>query len=297
MPTDEDIASLKRQLQELQGESLLRDARNAGDHWASRYADWEGSDTTVSKTVVIAVPNRARNKELVPYPIWSHWALRSVLLMERFFEGSTLYWPALGTYRDKYNQQHLDNPLIIESVAPVKVLRESMAISQLIELAKNMVISMDQDCILCVAGSMRSFVFNPVSKGRAADCMNHFTCIDEDEDNYAITPSGLQEKQYLVDWIAQRKEYFEPDLSSGPEGRDMRPHLHLYDRLIDNHANDKTTEFFEKMKPCYSTRNKWPDFVDPRFEDFNTRGTHDDWSAQFRNQWLAHATRHAEREA
>jgi hypothetical protein len=295
MPTDAELASVKRQLQELQGEALLRDARAAGDHWASRYADWEGSETTVSKTVVIAVPNRARNKELVPYPIWSHWALRAVLLMERCFRGSTLYWPALGTYRDEDDKQHLDNPLIIESLAPVKILRESIAISHLIELCKNMVVSMDQDCILCVAGSMRSFIFNPIPKGSNTDCMNQFA-YDNADKAYKVTPSDLKEEQYLVDWIAQRKEYFESDFSSGSERHDMRPHLHLYDRLIAEHANEKKAEFFEKMKSCYSSRNKWPNFLDPRFEDFNTRGSYADWSTQFRNQWLAHAARQAEGE-
>lgn len=296
MPTsDKEFEDLKKQLKEIKGEladhrasSVLADARDAGDHWASRYEPWKGTDTQVSKTVVLVIPNRARNKELVPYPLWSHWVYRSILLMEEKFRGSTVFWPAIGTYRDNERKQHLDNPLVIESSAAVRDLRETTAIEDLIRLGKKMVVSMDQDSILLIAGSMRTFIENTLDKQLADKPLNYIS-LGKAEGEFYVVPDGMCEKQYLVKWFTDRKSYFTPAYPTIEAWNDTRAHLHLMDDIVGSAAKDRQS-FFQGEMGAYSDRNRWRDYTADEFKDFNTSAADSDYTRfmdHFRSQWYS----------
>lgn len=132
------------------------EARAAGDTWVSR-SGWEGETPEVSKTVAVVVPNRAYNQEIVPFRLWAHWISRATRAVEDLFEGSTIYIPALGTFYDG-KQQHIDQPFVIESVAPSGELRKTTTIKTLVHLCQQMATAMDQDCVLLLIGGLRLFV-------------------------------------------------------------------------------------------------------------------------------------------
>jgi len=259
----------EEEIKHFRATTLLKDAREAGDHWVARYAPWAGTDTAVSKTVVLVIPNRARNTDLVPYEIWRHWIYRAANIMEKFFEGTTWYWPALGTYVDKKDssrERHLDNSLILESVAPVSVLRESTVIEELISLSNSMTVSMDQHSILLVAGSLRVFTQNskPHTTKKTArpngwDIKKKaYCCYSEAEPTGAGDKTKtMQPGDYLKEWIATRRDYWNPDAPPDDIANDDPKHLLLYQDIIK--AKDQYFDInkWTEMQPLYDKHSDW----------------------------------------
>lgn len=254
----------EEEIDDLRGSLLLAAAREAGDHWVSRYAPWKGTDTQVSKTVVLVIPNRARNTDLVPYQIWQHWIYQAATIMEMFFEGTTWYWPALGTYVDKkapIRKRHLDNSLILESVAPVSVLREAKVIEDLISLSKSMTVSMDQHSIMLVAGSLRVFTKN--SKTDTTKEPTRPNRWDDKNQCYSVAAAAgtedkrLQPGDYLKDWIATRRDYYDPDISPDLIANDDPKHLLLYQDIIKAEDKHFDVNSWKEMRHKYVKQSDW----------------------------------------
>jgi len=139
-------------------------AENAGDTWFGKAGPhcWEDVVPEISKTVIVVIPNRSHNKQLIPPPLWKYWVNKTIHVLDGLFGGSTIYAAALGSYWETQAKlQHIDEPYIVESVASVEKLSEPTTIDELVGLCHTMMISMDQASIMLVIGSIQVFFNHP----------------------------------------------------------------------------------------------------------------------------------------
>ena len=108
--------------------------------------------------MIVVVPSHDKKNLPLPEAQKAEWASNAMQLLADLYGGATAYETYSGIFKTDEGHYLRDKPLLIESFAMIAAIQNPELLEQLVNVAKRMGKTLDQDTIMLVFGTVSYYI-------------------------------------------------------------------------------------------------------------------------------------------
>jgi hypothetical protein len=108
--------------------------------------------------VVVAVPSHDKKNLPLPKAQMAEWASNAMQLLADLYGGATAFETYAGIFKTDEGHYLRDKPILIESFATIAAIQDPERLELLVNFAKRMGKTLDQDTIMLVFGTVSYYI-------------------------------------------------------------------------------------------------------------------------------------------